>query len=48
MRASMNSRFSRRAVFTVRVDMITGSLVIIENLFPPNYRYRYRLEMFVN
>ena len=33
---------------TVRVKTITGSLVTLENLFPPNYRYRYRLEMFMN
>ena len=33
---------------TVRVKIITGSLVTLENLFPPNYRYRYRLEMFSN
>ena len=29
---------------TVRVKIITGSLVTLANLFPPNYRYRYRLE----
>ena len=28
--------------------MITGSLVILENLFPENYRYRYRLEIRMN
>ena len=33
---------------TVWVKMITGSLVIIENLFPQNYRYRYRLEIRMN
>ena len=29
---------------TVRVKIITGSLVILENLLSQNYRYRYRLE----
>ena len=33
---------------TVRVKIITGSLVILENLFPENYRYRYRLEIRMN
>ena len=33
---------------TVRVKIIIGSLVIIENLFPPNCRYRYRLEIRMN
>ena len=33
---------------TVRVKIITGSLVILENLFSPNYRYRYRLEIRMN
>ena len=33
---------------TVRVKIITGSLVIIENLFPQNDRYRYRLEIRMN
>ena len=33
---------------TVRVKIITGSLVILENLFPKNYRYRYRLEIRMN
>ena len=33
---------------TVRVKIITGSLVTLENLFPPNYRYRYRLEIQTN
>ena len=33
---------------TVRVKIITGSLVIFENLFSPNYRYRYRLEIRMN
>ena len=28
--------------------MITGSLVTLENLFPQNYRYRYRLETQMN
>ena len=35
-------------VCTVRVKIITGSLVILENLFPENYRYRYRLEIRMN
>ena len=26
---------------SLRVKIITGSLVILENLFPENYRYRY-------
>ena len=30
---------------TVRVKIITGSLVTPENLFSQNYRYRYRLEI---
>ena len=34
--------------FTVRVKIITGSLVTLENLFPENYRYRYRLEIRMN
>ena len=33
---------------TVRVKIITGSLVIPENLLPKNYRYRYRLEIRMN
>ena len=33
---------------TVRVIMITGSLATLENLFPQNYRYRYRLEIRMN
>ena len=33
---------------TVRVKIFTGSLVILENLFSPNYRYRYRLEIRMN
>ena len=33
---------------TVRVKIITGSLVILENLFPKNYRYRYCLEIPMN
>ena len=33
---------------TVRVKIITGSLVILENFFPENYRYRYRLEIRMN
>ena len=37
--------FSR---YTVRVKIITGSLVTLENLFPENYRYRYRLEIRMN
>ena len=37
-----------RAQHTVRVKIITGSLVILENLFPQNYRYRYRLEIRMN
>ena len=36
------------AMNTVRVKIITGSLVILENLFPENYRYRYRLEIRMN
>ena len=38
----------RQTEFTVRVKIITGSLVILENLFSPNYRYRYRLEIRMN
>ena len=34
--------------FTFRVKNITGSLVTPENLFPKNYRYRYRLEIRMN
>ena len=33
---------------TVRVKIITGSLVILENLLPENYRSRYRLEIRMN
>ena len=33
---------------TVRFKIITGSLVTLENLFPDNYRYRYRLEIRMN
>ena len=32
-------------VITVRVKIITGSLVILENLFSPNYRYRLEIRM---
>ena len=32
----------------VRVKIIIGSLVILENLFPPNHSYRYRLEIRMN
>ena len=32
----------------VRVKIITGSLVTLENLVPENYRYRYRLEIRMN
>ena len=35
-------------LLTVRVKIITGSLVTLENLFSPNYRYRYRLEIRMN
>ena len=35
-------------MISVRVKVITGSLVILENLFPQNYRYRYRLEIQMN
>ena len=34
--------------FTVRVKILTGSLVTLENLFPENDRYRYRLEIRMN
>ena len=34
--------------FTVQVKIITGSLVTLENLFPENYRYLYRLEIRMN
>ena len=34
--------------FTVRVKIITGSLVILENFLSQNYRYRYRLEIRMN
>ena len=33
---------------TVRVKIITGSPVTLENLFPQNYRYCYRLEIRMN
>ena len=33
---------------TIRIKIITGSLVILENLFPEIYRYRYRLEIRMN
>ena len=33
---------------TVRVKTIIGSLLTLENLFPQNYRYRYRLEFRMN
>ena len=29
-------------------QIFTGSLVTLENLFPENYRYRYRLEIRMN
>ena len=35
-------------VATVRVEIVTGSLAALENLFPPNNRYRYRLETQTN
>ena len=41
-------RKMRMTGFTVRVKIVTGSLVIIENLLPENYRYRYRLEIRMN
>ena len=31
-----------------REKKISGSLVTLENSFPPNYRYRYRLEIRMN
>ena len=31
-----------------RVKIITSSLVILGNLFPQDYRYRYRLEVRMN
>ena len=34
-----------KSALTVRVKIITGSLVIIENLFPENYRYRLEIRM---
>ena len=34
--------------YTVRVKIITGSLVTLWNLFPENYRYPYRLEIRMN
>ena len=34
--------------YTVRVTIITGILVTLENLFPRNYRYRCRLETRMN
>ena len=36
------------AACTVRVKIITGSLAILASLFPPNHRYRYRLEIRMN
>ena len=42
-----NSLFCYRRS-TVRFKVITGSLVILENLFPENYRYRYRLDIRMN
>ena len=45
---SQLSDFRALIRITVRVKVIIGSLVIIENLFPPNYRYRYRLEVRMN
>ena len=34
--------------FTAHVKIVAGSLVTLENLFPPNYRYHYRLEIRMN
>ena len=40
--------FPAQEVTTVQVKIITGSLVTLENLFTENYRYRYRLEIWMN
>ena len=37
-----------RLGFTVRVKIIIGSLVTLENLFPQNYRYCCRFETRMN
>ena len=44
-RAAPNNFSKVPKTITVQVKIITGSLVILENLFPQNYRYRYRLEI---
>ena len=41
-------RYGIRWWITVRVKIITGSLVSLEDSFPPNDRYRYRLELRMN
>ena len=46
-RAETSPKFST-STGTVRVKIITGSLVIPENLYPQNYRYRYHLEIRMN
>ena len=43
-----NCGFGESFCNTVRVKMITGSLVTLESLFPENYCYRYRLEFRMN
>ena len=45
---SQRYKSSQNICFTVRVKIITGSPVILETLFPENYRYRYRLEIRMN
>ena len=46
--ASLVSRYSAIGDTTVGVKIITGCLVTLENLFPQNYHYRYRLEIRMN
>ena len=38
------SKIVKKCIITVRVKIITGSLVSLENVFPQSYRYHYRLE----
>ena len=38
-----NSALSKR--LTVRVKIITSSLLATENVFPQNYRYRFKIRM---
>ena len=48
MERNIGAKYWSEIYYTVRVKIITGSLVTLENLLPQNYRYRYCLEIWVN